>query len=316
MTTWDTPLQKTESFQSPPDWFEALVPVSATPLILLLLLILPIFLLAAESLFAPVYDFVHSLLIPVNAGMSYTGLPLQLIIKIILFSIFTFSGVMLLLLKVSCLYHEVWSYFFQQPHPAHTTYHPDQQESMIALFNWNVFRWFKVFGPTLGWTGLTILAGAVGLWIFTSFTDFGFFTFQLQFSLGFFMMSVLFFFTGIALLKGVFAALTTILGDVAAITEPEKPTQVLFERARKLALASPWSLVLYPAYLLFYVGLILEIVLLIARYDIQDFLTFNPDILPVFGLEIITFILFMLLNAMKFMVYHDALSRYYQRYSR
>jgi hypothetical protein len=316
VNSWESSLQKNQSLQTRPDWFEVALPVAALPLIFILLLILPIFLLTAESLLAPVYDFIHSLLMPVNAGMTYASLPILLVIKILIFALFTFTGVALLLLKISCIYNEVWSYFVQSPNPKHAPYHPDQQESMVALFNWNMFRWYKVLGVPIGWVVLTILSGTFFLWFFNAFTDFGFFTFQLQITLGLFVLSVLGFFTAIEAAKGIGGALTTILGDVAAITEPEKPAQVLYERAKKLAFTSPWSLILYPLYFVFYLMLIVEIVLLIAQYDIQDITSFNPDILMIFVFEILTLVVFVILNGLKFMTYHDALVRFYQQNSR
>lgn len=313
MNTFDPSLHKNQAMPSRPDWFEVFLPMSALPLLFLLFLVLPLFLLAAESLFAPVVEFIQSLLIPVNAGMTYTGIPLLLIVKILLFSAFTFTGITLLLLKVSCIYHEVWSHFLHQPHPRHVPYHPDQQESMVALFNWNIFRWYKILGPVAAWTALTIVVGAVDLWLFNSFTDFGFFGFQLQLTLGFFMMSVLGFFTFLAACKAIWAMFTTILGDVAAMTEPEKPTQVLYERSRRLSFGSPWVVVLYPVYFLFYLALVGGIIGLIVAFDIQDILTFNPDILIIYGVELATLVVFLTLSAMKFMAYHDALGRFYQQ---
>lgn len=316
MNTLESSIPNNSSSRIKPDWFEAIVPFSAIPLILVLLLILPVFFLAAESLFAPVYDYVASLLMPVNAGVTYTRLPLLLIIKIGIFAVFTFTGVTLLLLKLSCLYHEVWSYFFYQPHPKHVPYHPDQQESMIALFNWNLFRWFKIIGPVVGWASLTAIVGAVSFWISNTFTDFGFFTFQLQFTLGFFAVLTLSFFTMLAFFKAIWAAFTTVLGDVTAVTEPEKPAQICYDRCRKLAFASPWSLFLYPLYFLFYTALIVEVVLLVAFYDISDLLTLKADLMMIFGFEVVTLVVFLMLSAMKFMVYHDAVGRYYQSHVR
>jgi hypothetical protein len=317
VNSWDPSLRKMQPLQqAPPDWFEVFMPLPAASLVILLILVLPIFLLTAESLFAPVYDFVRSLLMPVNAGIAYTSLPFLLLVKIVIFCIFTFTGLALLLLKISCLYHEVWAHFFQQPHPQHTPYHPEQQASMISLFNWNLFRWYRVLSPFVGWLAVTIVSASILMWLFNSFTDFSFFTFQMQFTLGFFIMSVLGLFTAIALVKTLWAAFTTILGDVAAITEPEKPTQILYDRTRKLAFLSPWGMLLYPMYFIFYVALIVEIVLLLVNYDIQDLLSFKVNVLPIFGIELLTFGIFILLSVMKFMAYHDALYRYYNRFVR
>ncbi len=316
MNTWEPSLQKDKAYQPQPDWFEAILPLPAIPLILLLFLIAPIFLLAAESLLAPVYEFIQSLLLPVNAGVTYATLPFQLLLKIGLFAIFTFTGVMLLLLKITCLYHEVWSHFFSQPHPRHTVYHPDQQDSMISLFNWSLFRLFKVLGPLVMWIAILIAVSVLWYWLFNSFTDFGFFSFQLQFSLGFFLVTVLSLFVGIEVFKTFWSALTTNLGDIAAITEPEKPTQVIYDRAKKLAFGSPWILIVYPIYFLFYLAVIVEVVLLIATYDIGDLLSFKADLMMILGFQFVTFVVFIMLNAMKFMTYHDALVRYYRQHVR
>lgn len=315
MNTWHSFASNnpSSSQRATPDWFEVLLPTAAIPLILLLLFILPIFLLTAESLFVPVYEFLRSLLIPVNAGVPTTFIPFSLILKIILFTIFAFTGVTLLLLKISCLYHEVWGYFLGSPHPMHVPYHPDQQKSMVALFNWNLFRWYKILGPFLGFSLLTVLVGTLGLLLFSSFTDFGFFSFQLQFTLGFFILSVLGLLTGLSLMKGLQNAVTTMLGDVAAITEPEKPTQTLYERSQRLAFVSPKSFFLYPLYLVFIASVMIEVILLLALYNIQDILQFSPDILPVFALGFATFVVFLLISGMKFITYHDALERYYKQ---
>ncbi len=314
MNSWDPSFHKTSTLQAKPTWVEVFMPVSAFPLLLVLFLILPIFLLAAESLLSPVLDYIKALLIPVNVGMAYTTMPLILIFKIIIFSFFAFTGVGMLLLKISCLYHEVWSHFFHQPHPKHTVYHPNQQDSMVALFNWSLFRWYKVLGPFAGWFVLTVLAGAFSFWLFDIFTSFGVFSFQLEVTFGFFVVSILSFLTVIAFFKGIWGVVTTALGDVVAITEPEKATQVVFERAQKVAFKSPLSLFLYPLYLLFYLAVITEAILLVTQFDISDLLSFNGSILTIYGIEFITLTVFFLLSAMKFMTYHDALGRYYQRY--
>jgi hypothetical protein len=314
MNTWDPTLRPNPSFTPQPAWFEVFLPVGAAPLLLLLFLILPIFLLAGESLFAPVYEWVHSQLMPVNAGMTYTELPLLLIFKIILFCIFTFTGVALLILKINCLYYEVWSYWLKEPHPLHTQYHPDPQDSMIALFNWGVFRWFKILSPFLGWFILAVLSGIVLMWFFNTYSFLGVFTFQLQIMVSFFVMAVLGFFTFLGFFKMLWRLLTSILGDAAAITEPEKPAQVIFDRVQKLAFASPWIVLLYPLYFVFYVVILAEVVLLMANFDITDILAFHPDALGlIYGLTAATMVAFLVLSALKFLAYHDALGRFYNR---
>ncbi len=314
--SWESSIQHGSSFVGKPDWFEFLLPRSALTLLLLLFFVLPLFFLTAESLFSPVYEFIKSLLIPINTGMVYTTFPLQLVIKILLFSFFTFTGVALLWLKISCLYHEVWSTRFYAPSPLHTPYHPDQQGSLVALFNWNLFRFAKVYGPLLGWLFATLVIGTICFLSFTSFTDFGFLTFQLQFSGIVFVMSVLFLFLLLTCFKACWLGVTTMLGDVAAMTEPEKPIEVVFARARKLAFVSPWSIILYPLYVVLTLMVVAEVLYLVITYDVQDVLSFNPNVLPIFCFDLLTIAALIILSALKFLTYHDAMCRYYRHLPR
>lgn len=314
MTTYGSPYpHPSYAATQRPEWFEPVLPTSAAPLIGLLILVFPLFLLALESLLAPVMEYVQSLLMPVNAGVPYTSMPWYLVIKIALFLVFTFTGITLLILKITCLYYEVWSHYFDQPHPEHPPYHPDAQDSMVSLFNWGVFRVFRILAPSLMWIGLTIAAALLWFWFFTAFTNFGFLTFQLQFTLGIFAMGVLGFFSFLSLF-GLFAnVFKSILGDVAAITEPEKPAQTLYDRVQSIAFASPWAVILYPLYLVFYLLVAVEIILFWVNYDISDLFNLNPSMLIVYGVTVATFAMFIVLQAMKFMTYHDALKRAYKR---
>ncbi len=284
------------------------------PLLLVLILVLPLFILAAGSLLAPLIDYLRALIIPPNSDVPQAVLPLILIIKLALFSIFSFTGIVLLLLKMTCLYYQVWSCFLGQPHALHTAYHADQQESVVSLFNWNLFRAYKSLTPLTLWLLVTLLLGSALSWAFTTLNILPMPLFQLGISIGLFIFMVTSFFTLLAFFKAVWLGITTLLGDVVAITEPEKPAQTAFERSRKLAFRSPWGLLLYPLYLVFYLLLATEVVLLLANYDIPTLLTLNPKVLvPVFGLELLTIAVFVLLAALKLMTYHDALSRYYRQ---
>jgi hypothetical protein len=306
--TLNTPRHSVNSNKS---WLSALLPLSAIPLWLLLIVILPVSLLLAESLFSPFAEFLQSLLMPINNGNPNGTLPLSLLLKMLLFLIFAFTGITMLLLKITCLYYQEWIGFFNRPHPEHADYHPEQQESMIALLNWNLFRLYQVLGPPAMWAGGTVIVTSCLLFLSNLTSDFGFFTFQLEFTLGLFLFLTLSFFTTLSVFKAIWISFCSLLGDVSAITEPEKPSQVLFERTRRLAFLSPWVWLVYPLYAIFWMAVLSETILLLAYFDMTTLWQPGPQWLLILECSAVTLFSFIVLKGLKLMVYHDALARYY-----
>lgn len=315
-SSWQAPLGQNPSASGvQPDWFEAILPPSAMLLVVLLWLTLPVFLLTAESLFAPLYDVIRSVLFPINgSGISFTQFPIILLAKIALFLLISITGIGLLTLKTKCLYTEVWSMFLPPPSHQHSAYNPDQKNSMVALVNWMLFRFFSVFGPVLGWLLAGIIVGAIWYWAFNLFSGFGFLTFQIQFTLGLFVLMVIGWFALLEALKVANRFVGSSLGDMAAMLEPEKPAQVIYDRVQRLGFISPWQLLFYPLNALFSLAVLIEMVFLLVKVDIDALLSFQPIIVPVYSLCAITLVVFLLLNSLKLLTYHDAMQRYYRKF--
>lgn len=302
---WQSATQK-------PSLLDALLPGPALPMLALLVLLLPLSLLTAKSLFLPFFEWIRSIVLPVNVGITYTHFSLVLLIKMLLFGAFAFTGVMLMVLKLVCIYHQTWAKVFDRPNGFHPPYHPHPRDSMIALFNWNLYRLYRIIGPPIGYAAMLLGVMIIGFWFFDLLD--GFFPMFIQFTLGFFasgLLTVLMIYT---FFRGLWLGFSTLTADVVATTEPELSTQTVFERSNQLAYLSPWSLVMTLAYLVFLVYVGVSVCWFLDQFEVHALLQFSPALLQVYGTTALIIALFIALNFLKFTTYHDALNRFYDGY--
>lgn len=291
-------------------FFDWILPPPAVPLVILLLIILPMALLAAQSLFLPLLEFVSSLLFAGSEGGA-ASLPFHFFLKLGAFLVLAFFGLVQLVLRINAFYYSVWAKGFPRPHPLHVDYEPDNQQSMVALLNWKLYRLFGVMAPPLVLGAVTFLVGLGELYLFNLSTGLPFISLSIQFIVALFLFMVLSLFTGFAFLNSVWTFLTTVFGDIIAITEPDLPAKTVFDRAGRIAFASPMILIFYPAYLVFLLGVVVEVYLLLSTYTVQDLITLNVNIPLILGLEVLTLVCYLSLNYLRFYTYHHALARYY-----
>lgn len=294
-----------------PGWLELLLPPAVVPLLALFVLLLPIALLSAKSLLVPVLEWVQPFLIPVKAGAKPVYFSVFLMLKVLLFGLFSFLGVKLLVLKLMTTYIDGWSRSVEQAHPSHVAYHASPLDSLVALFNWNLYRWLTVLGPLVLSIAVYWLCVSAGLWTFDWFGSF--IPLMIQFTLGIFTLGVTSFLIVLNLCVGIKRLFQTLLGDIIAVTEPELPAELVHQRAQTLMMASPWSTILIPSYAVFYLVVVIELVVLFTQFRIQSLLQFSPELLTLYVMNTATIAVFVVLNAMKFLAYHDGLTRFYQK---
>jgi hypothetical protein len=293
-------------------FLECILPPQALPLLVLLLLILPMAILTAESLFIPLFEWLRSLFLS-GPEAGATSLPFHFFLKLSIFLVLAFLGVVQLFLRINTLYFSVWAERFSRPHTLHADYHPDYQQSILSLLNWNIFRILTLAAPPLVLGVVTFLVGMLELYLFNLFSGLPFISLPIQFIVALFLMMILSLFTGFAFLNSIWTSFITVFGDVVAVTEPELSAKTIYDRCGRIAFSSPLVYVFYSAYFLFVVGILSELYLLLTTYDIQDLITFHVDFSLLLGMEVLTFALYLILNYLKFLTYHQALAFYYAK---
>lgn len=294
-----------------PGWLELLLPPAVVPLLALLIVLLPIALLSAKSLLVPVFEWIQPFLIPIKAGGKPVYFSLFLMLKVVLFALFSFLGVKLLVLKLMTTYIDGWSRSVEQAHPSHVAYHASPLDSLVALFNWNLYRWISVLGPVLLSVIAYWLCVSIGLWTFDLFG--GFVPLMIQFTLGIFALGVAVAMIGWNTVVAIKRLFQTLLGDVIAVTEPELPAELVHQRSLALMMGSPWSTILLPSYGVFYLVVLVELVVLFTQFRIQSLIQLSPELVTLYVMNTATIAVFVVLNAMKFLAYHDGLTRFYQK---
>lgn len=287
---------------------EMILPPQTVPLFLILIVILPLALLTAESLFVPLLEWMNS----ASTGAE-EGLPFHFFIKMGAFLLLSFFGVFQLLMRINTTYYAVWARSFSRPHPLHVDYQPDEQQSILALLNWNMYRLMMICAPPIGLTLLTGLVGVIEIYLFNVLSGMPLISLPIQFIIALFIIMVLVLVTAFAYLNSVWTAFTTIYGDVAAVTEPDLPAKTIYERCGRIAFMSPLSYLLYPTYFFFWIALLAEVYLLITTLDIQDLIHFRANLPLIVGLEVATIGLYLLMNYLRFYTYHTALVNYYAK---
>lgn len=311
----DPPLEGSLSSAYPADrysvtFMDYLLPPQALPLIILLLLILPMAILTGESLFIPLAEWIKSLFTS-GSDVGSTSLPLYFFLKLAVFLVLTFFGLVQLIFRINTLYLMAWSSKFPKPHTLHVNYEPDLQLSPASLLNWSVYRLLMVVAPPLVMGVVTFLVGLLEVYLFNLFSGLPFISLPIQFIVAIFVSLLLCLFTGFACLNSVWTLFTTVFGDVIAVTEPELPAKTIYDRCGRIAFSAPLIYVFYVAYFIFLVGILVELYLLVANTDILDVVSFHANIPLILGIEAVTFGLYLVLSFIKFYTYHQALENYY-----
>lgn len=286
--------------------YDQFLPPQALPLLLLLIVIFPLALLAAESLMIPLFDWLQAFV----TG-RHVFLPYYFFIKLACFGVLAFLGFLQLLLRIDTIYYTVWARFFPRPHSLHVDYHPDSQQSILALLNWHLFRFGMVVIPPVGLALIMMVVFSIELYCFNLFAQMPFLSVPIQMALALFVMLVLGMLFVFLCGASVWNLFSTLFGNVVAVTEPSLPAKTVFDRCKRIMFSSPLVYLMIPAYGLFLAGALTEVYFLLQQYDIQDFTGFRMNFLLVFGFEVLTLMTYLMLNYLKFYTYHQALGRYY-----
>lgn len=291
------------------DWF---LPPPALPLLVLLMIILPMALLAAQSLSIPLVEFLGSLVLSGSEGFT-ASLPITFFIKLGAFIVLAFFGLVQLVLRINAFYYSVWARGFPRPHPLHVDYQPDSQQSMMALLNWKLYRFGNIVAPPVVLASVTFGLGLLALYMFNVSSGLPFISLSIQFIVGLFLIMLFSMFTVFAFINSIWTFFTTVFGDIIAITEPDLPAKAVFERCGRIVFSSPMIYIFYLAYVVFLVGVLAEIVMLFMNYNIQDLIAFKMNFPLLFGVELVTLAFYLTLNYLRFYTYHYALSNYYNK---
>ncbi len=292
--------------------FDMFLPPQAFILLVILLAILPVTLLAAQSLFVPLFEAIRSLILPEMRGMQ-TILPWVFYVRLGIFLLLAFLGVFQLILRIRLIYYQAWAKNFPRSDVLHVDYQPDIQQSIVSVQSWNLYRLFAICLPPLIIGSTFVGVCFLELYLFNQFIDMPATSLPAVIISFLFISLLLLMFTIFAIGNSLWVMMITLFGDVVAITEPDLTTKTIYERCRRVAFSSPLVYLLYPAYFLFLVGLFAEVAWFVMTYDLQDLLQFKINFFWVFILETVTLAVYLGLNFLKFYTYHYALKWYYRR---
>lgn len=294
---------------------EMILPPKALPLLILFILLLPLALLAGESLLAPLLDWLPTVMSATEAGNGLQ-LPIHFFFKLIAFALLSFFGLFQLLMRINMTYYATWARTFPRPHSLHVEYEPDESASMVALINWYLFRLLMVVGPPVGLGLLTVGVGLLAFYFYNVVLANVPASLPIQFIVGLFIILLLGMFTVLALLNSLWTFATTIFGSVVAVTEPDLAAQSIFDRCGRIVFATPMVFGLYLATAVFVLLVLSESAALLYFYDIDTFLSPHANFPLIFGLEIFTLVAYLMLHYGRFFVYHQSLVQYYAKLPR
>jgi hypothetical protein len=293
---------------------DMILPPQVIPLLVLLLLITPIVILTGESLIIPLLEWIRSrIMVAAGQEATFGDLPTYFFIKLGAFVLLSFLGGFQLLLRIKTIYYTAWAKAFPRPHTLHVDYQTDSNRGMAALIQWKIYQVAMVCLPPIVMATITFLVGLVELYLFNTFSDLSFIGLSVQLTIELFLIMMLGMFTLFAFLNSVWTALTSLFGDIVAVTEPDLPNPLILQRCGRIAFCSPYVYVLFPAYLILLLGLFGEIVWLLNSVDIHDFIGFKANVSFIFGMELLTVIWYLGFNFFKFYTYHHGLSIYYSK---
>ena len=294
---------------------DMILPPRAIPLILLLLVVTPIVILTAESLFVPLIDWARTRMMAPAGTLEATmnDLPTYFFIKLAAFIVLSFLGGFQLLLRIKSIYFSTWAKAFPRPHNLHVDYQADNDRGMLALIQWKLYQVGMIVLPPLVMSTITFVVGLVELYLFNTFSDLSFVGLSVQLTIELFLIMMLGLFTLFAFFNSIWTAMTSLFGDIVAVTEPDLPNSIILQRCGRIAFSSPYSYVLIPAYLLLVIGVLGEVFWLLSAVDIHQFISFQANVPLIAGLEIATLAWYLGFNYFKFFTYHHGLSLYYKK---
>jgi hypothetical protein len=308
------------SFEVPPSLpagvsvLDMILPPQVIPLLVLLLLVTPIVFLTGESLFVPLYEWARTrVMIAAGQEPAFGDLPSYFFIKLAAFAILSFLGGFQLLMRIKTTYFTAWARAFPRPHSLHVDYQTDSNKGMAALIQWKLYQVAMIFMPPMVMATVTFLVGLVELYLFNTFSDLSFIGLSVQLTVELFLIMMLGLFTLFACLNSVWTALTSLFGDIVAVTEPDLPNPLILQRCGRIAFCSPYVYILFPAYLILILSVLGEITWLVSAVDIHQFITFKANVPLIVGLELVTMAWYLGFNFFKFYTYHHGLSIYYSK---
>lgn len=309
------------SYEVPPSMpagitaLDMILPPRAIPLLLLLLIVTPIVILTAESLFIPLIDWARTRMMAPAGTLEATmnDLPTYFFIKLIAFVILSFLGGFQLLLRIKSIYYTTWARAFPRPHSLHMDYQTDNDRGMLALIQWKLYQVSMIAFPPLVMGGVTFLVGLLELYLFNTFSDLSFVVLSVQLTIELFLIMMLGLFTLFSFFNSLWTAVTSLFGDIVAVTEPDLPNSIILQRCGRIAFSSPYTYLMLPAYGLLVLGVLGEIFWLLSAVDIQQFISFQANLPVIAGMEVVTLAWYLGFSYLKFFTYHHGLSLYYRK---
>lgn len=294
--------------------FDLILPPQAIPLLVLLLLVTPLVILTAESLIVPLFEWIRSrMMLAAGQEPTFGDLPTYFFIKLGAFGILSFLGGFQLLLRIKSIYYTTWAMAFPRPHSLHVDYQTDSNQGMAALVQWKLYQVGAVCLPPIVMGTITFLVGLVELYLFNTFSDLSFIGLSMQLTVELFLIMMLGLFTLCAFIHSLWIAMTSLFGDVVAVTEPDLPNALILQRCGRIAFCSPYIYFLFPAYFILILGILGQVYWLVSSVDIHDFTRFQGNIPLVFALEVFSLALYLGFSFFKFFTYHHGLSIYYSK---
>lgn len=277
----------------------------------LLVLVLPMVLLTAESFVLPFIE--ASPLLNFGQDMSgQTQLPWHFYIKATVFFVLAIWLIGYLATQLKMAYFKPWAARFSRPDPLHVDYAPHPTASPQAVVQWKLHRFLVIMVPPLVMVGISFGMASAGLFAMNSALDLTTLALPSALTVFMFISIMLGIVTFLSVLNGMWLMVTTVFGDVAALLEPDIPARTVFERVRRIGFQSPLVWLLYPMVLVFWGLAVAFAAWLLITYDVQDLVAWKFPWVAVLFYEFCLLILYLVLNYLSLYTYHDALARYYR----
>lgn len=289
-------------------WFWGVLPPSAPLLWLMLMLLGPMALLGGESLLYPLVEK-----LPAFLTSGEISMPFLYFLKVLAFGAMVFLAFSQLILRLQVCYFTEWSLGFPRPHHLHVDYAPHPRESMAALIRWQGFRAMRVVVPPLLFTVLTALIGTVALFLFNHWMASLSLLNPIFMIISIFLLSVAGVATMLFVINSIWVSLTSLYGVCAAVSEPDLPTFLLYERVNRIAFCSPWTWLLIPLYGLCHLGLLAFIVWLLWVYSIEELMSLQLNFGLILALELLLVVAYTSVNYLRWVSYNKALVVYYNK---
>lgn len=308
-----------EAYEVPPSLppgltvFDMILPPQVVPLLFLLLLVAPIVLLTGESLFVPLFEWIRARLMMSPGEATFGDLPSYFFLKLLAFIALSFLGGFQLLLRIKAIYYATWARAFPRPHQLHVDYQSDSNRGMLALIQWKLYQIAMILLPPIGMAALTFVVGMIELYLFNTFSDMPFVAMSIQITVELFIIMMLGLATVFVFFNSIWTALSSLFGDVVAVTEPDLPNPIIMQRCGRIAFASKYVYVLFPAYFLLVFAVIGETIWLLNDVDVHQFISFQANVPLILLMEVVTMTWYLGFNFFKFYTYHNGLGIYYAK---